>query len=49
MGKNGFYQVYYQNIIPVIVESIQIQNRILNESESKLASVESKLKEKGLI
>ena len=49
MGTNGFYKVYYQNIIPVIVESIQIQNSILNESESKLTLVESKLKEKGLL
>jgi hypothetical protein len=49
MSERGYYMVRYDHLLPIIVESIQIQNQLLTESEKKLEVIEIKLKEKGLI
>jgi hypothetical protein len=49
VDSRGFLSVHYDQLLPIIVESIQIQNLVLTQSEEKLGSLEIQLKEKGLI
>jgi hypothetical protein len=43
------YSVHYSQIIPIIVEAIQTQTKVLEEHEKELENIEIELKNKGLI